>query len=30
MNALVGFQGQVQEKELDSCPEAGERGLATG
>ncbi|MBB5341399.1 hypothetical protein [Tunturiibacter gelidoferens] len=25
MNALVGFQGKVQEEELDSCRAAGER-----
>jgi hypothetical protein len=30
MNALVGFQGKVQEEELDSCRAAGERGLAAG
>jgi hypothetical protein len=26
MNAFVGFQGQVQEKELDSCPKSASGG----
>jgi hypothetical protein len=30
MNALVGFQGKVQEEELDSCRAAGERGWQRG